>query len=60
MGALINPVGARKGKEVSIGRLPRSSFFELPRDIYSKELLPEAQALEYKAEFCSLCPELSR
>lgn len=35
---------------MSTGRPPRSSFFELPRDIYSKELLPEAQALEYKAE----------
>lgn len=33
-----------------MGRQLRSSLFEPPRGIYSKRLLPEAQALDYKAE----------
>lgn len=33
-----------------MGRQLRSSLFEPPRGIYSERLLPEAQALDYKAE----------
>ena len=46
--ALINPLGARKGREVSPGRQLRSSFFDPPRGIYS--IAARGPGLDYKAE----------